>query len=154
MEDEDAEDVQSLLGYPEDSAGGIMTTEFAWVPVGLRAAEALDYLRKSPDAQDDEAMPYVYILDAERHLRGMVSLRDLVMAPLDQPLEEEADESPPVVNALTPQEDVAYLVAKYDLLAVPVVDVETGKMLGIVTVDDAIDTVLPTAWKKRLPRLY
>ncbi|HET89298.1 MAG TPA: magnesium transporter [Chloroflexi bacterium] len=154
MEDEDAEDVQILLGYPEDSAGGIMTTEFAWVPVGLRAAEALDYLRRSPDAQDDEAMPYVYILDEEQHLHGMVSLRDLVMAPPDRSLEEEADDEPPTVEPLTPQEDVAYLVAKYDLLAVPVVDAEMGRMLGIVTVDDAIDIVLPTAWKKRLPRLY
>jgi len=154
MEDEDAEDVQSLLGYPEDSAGGIMTTEFAWAPAGLHAAEALDYLRKSSDAQDDEAMPYVYILDAERHLRGMVSLRDLVMAPPDRPLEEEADDSPITVAPHTSQEDVAYLVAKYDLLAVPVVDAETNEMLGIVTVDDAIDTMLPTAWKKRLPRLY
>ncbi|MDH7485653.1 MAG: CBS domain-containing protein [Anaerolineae bacterium] len=154
MEDEDAEDVQALLGYPEDSAGGIMTTEFAWVPTGLRAAEALEYLRNSPDAQDDEVMPYVYILDGERRLRGVVSLRDLVMAPPDQPLAQRADESPLTVAPLTSQEDVAYLMAKYDLLAVPVVDSQTNEMLGIVTVDDAIDTVLPTAWKKRLPRLY
>lgn len=154
MEDEDAEDVQALLAYPEDSAGGIMTTEFAWVPVGLRAAEALDYLRQSPDAQDDEAMYYVYVLDDERCLRGMISLRDLVLAPPHQPLEEVAEEAPVTVTPLTPQEEVAYLVAKYDLLAVPVVEPETGRMLGIVTVDDAIDTVLPTAWKKRLPRLY
>ena len=154
MEDEDAEDVQALLGYPEDSAGGIMTTEFAWVPAGLRAAEALDYLRGSPDAQEDEAMPYVYILDAERHLHGAVSLRDLIMAPPDQPLDTWADNEPLTVEPHTSQEDVAYLVAKYDLLAVPVVDTATNEMLGIVTVDDAIDTVLPTAWKKRLPRLY
>ena len=154
MQDEDAGDVQALLGYPEDSAGGIMTTEFAWVPTGLRAAEALEYLRGSPDAQDDEVMPYVYILDVERHLRGVVSLRDLVMAPPDQPLAEQSDESPLTVGPLTSQEDVAYLMAKYDLLAVPVVHAETTAMLGIVAVDDAIDTVLPTAWKKRLPRLY
>jgi magnesium transporter len=154
MEDEDAEDVQALLGYPEDSAGGIMTTEFAWVPTGLRAAEALDYLRGSPDAQDDEAMHYVYILDAGRRLRGLISLRNLVMAPPDRPVEEEAEDSPLTVEPYAPQRDVAYLVAKYDLLAMPVVDAGTNKMLGIVTVDDAIDTVLPTAWKKRLPRLY
>lgn len=154
MEDEDAEDVQTLLAYPEDSAGGIMTTEFAWVPVGLRVADALDYLRHSPDAQDDEAMYYVYILDDERRLHGLISLRDLVLASPHQPLVEVAEEATITVTPLTPQEEVAYLVAKYDLLAVPVVEPETGKMLGIVTVDDAIDTVLPTAWKKRLPRLY
>jgi len=154
MEDEDAQDVQSLLGYPEDTAGGIMTTEFAWVPAGLRAAEALEYLRGSPDAQDDEVMPYVYILDAERRLRGMVSLRDLVMAAPDDPLDAWGEDEPLTVEPYTSQEDVAYLVAKYDLLAVPVVDGKSNEMLGIVTVDDAIDTVLPTAWKKRLPRLY
>ena len=58
------------------------------------------------------------------------------------------------MDPYTPQEDVAYVVAKYDLLAVPVVESETGRLLGIVTVDDAIDTVLPTAWKKRLPRFF
>jgi len=154
MEDEDADDVQILLGYPEDSAGGIMTTEFAWVPAGLSVGEALEYLRQSPDAQDDEVMHYVYILDADRRLRGAARLRDLVMAPPDRLLDEDADTSPVTVDPFSSQEDVAYLVAKYDLLALPVVDPETGGMLGIVTVDDAIDTVLPTAWKKRLPRLY
>ena len=154
MEDEDAQEVQTLLGYPEDSAGGIMTTEFAWVPAGLNTSEALAYLRQSPDARDDEAMPYVYILDGERRLRGAVSLRDLVMALPDRPLAGWADESPLTVAPLASQEDVAYLVTKYDLLAIPVLDPETDEMLGIVTVDDAIDTVLPTAWKKRLPRLY
>lgn len=154
MEDEDADDVQTLLGYPENSAGGIMTTEFAWTPAGLGAAEALDYLRRSPHAQDDEVMHYVYILDDDHRLRGLVSLRDMVMSPPDRRLEDEVDNSPLTVTPLTSQEDVAYLVAKYDLLAVPVVDEKTGEMLGIVTVDDAIDTILPTAWKKRLPRLY
>ena len=154
MEEEDAQDVRALLGYPEDSAGGIMTTEFARVPTGLRVGDALAYLRQSPDAQDDEAMYYVYILDTERRLCGATSLRDLVMAEQKDPLDRWVDDSPLTVEPYTPQEDVAYLVAKYDLLAVPVVDNETGEMLGIVTVDDAIDTVLPTAWKKRLPRLY
>ena len=57
-----------------------------------------------------------------------------------------------MVNPLTPQEEAAYLVAKYNLMAVPVIEPETNVMLGIVTVDDALDTVLPTAWKKKLPR--
>jgi magnesium transporter len=154
MEDEEAEDVQALLGYPEDSAGGIMTTEFAWVPAGLSAGEALEYLRTSSEAQDDEVMHYVYVLDAEERLRGMVSLRDLVMAPPDEPMVATIDASPVTVSPLIPQEDVAYLIAKYDLLAIPVVHKDSGLMLGIVTVDDAIDPILPTAWKKRLPRLY
>jgi len=64
------------------------------------------------------------------------------------------DGDPISVSPETPQSEVAYLVAKYDLLALPVVNEETGEMLGIVTLDDAIDSVLPTAYKKRLPRFF
>jgi magnesium transporter len=154
MENEAAADVSTLLGYPENSAGGIMTTEFAWVPTGLHASEALGYLRRSDEARQDESMHYVYVLDRGHHLRHVMTLRDLVMAPPEQLLEEIAEpaDAPVTVTPFTSQQDVAYLVAKYDLLAMPVVDETTQKMLGIVTVDDAIDAVLPTAWKKRLPR--
>ncbi|HOT90233.1 MAG TPA: CBS domain-containing protein [Anaerolineae bacterium] len=154
MEDEDAAEVRSLLAYPEDSAGGIMTTEFAHAPIGLRASELLEYLRRSEDAQDDEAMYYIYLVDEDHRLRGVISLRDLVMAPPDADLTPWIDSDPVTVTPYTPQEEVAYIVAKYDLLAVPVVEPETGVLLGIVTVDDAVDTVLPTAWKKRLPRFF
>jgi len=154
MEDEDAADVRNLLYYPEDSAGGIMTTEFACVPDGLRAGEALEHLRRSPDAQDDEAMYYVYLVDEMRKLSGVVSLRNLVMAPSDASLDKWVEREPVTVDPHTSQEEVAYLVAKYDLLSVPVVDEGSGELLGVVTVDDAIDAVLPTAWKKRLPRFF
>ncbi len=153
MEQEDARDVRTLLAYPEDSAGGIMNTEFAVVPVGLRAREALDYLRSSEQAQEDEAMYYVYVVDDQQRLSGVVTLRDLVMAAPETPLGELIDQDVIAVQPDTSQEEVAYLVAKYDLLAVPVVD-ENGVLLGIVTVDDAIDAVLPTAWKKRIPRFF
>ena len=152
MEDEEAEEVRSLLGYPEDSSGGIMTTEFTWVPEHFTVGEALKFLRSSEDALEDEFMYYVYILDESQKLKGVVSLRDLVTSPLDQPLSKWINDSVVKVYPLTPQEDAAYLIAKYDLMAIPVVEPETDRMLGIVTVDDALDTVLPTAWKKRLPR--
>jgi len=153
MEADEAREVRSLLEYPETSAGGIMTTEFACVPAGLRAGEALEYLRGSDQARDDEAMYYVYVIDQERRLCGVISLRDLVMAPPDSELNDWIERNPIAVKAHTPQEQVAYLVAKYDLLAVPVID-QNRTLLGIVTVDDAIDTVLPTAWKKRIPRFF
>ncbi len=154
MEDDDAAEVRSLLLYPEDSAGGIMTTEFAYAPINLRAGELLDYLRHSEEACDDEVMYYVYLGDEDRHLRGVISLRDLVMASPEADLNQWIDFDPVTVTPYTSQEEVAYTVAKYDLLAVPVVDPENNTMLGIVTVDDAVDVVLPTAWKKRLPRLF
>jgi len=154
MEDDDAEDVRVLLAYPENSAGGIMTTEYAHVPHHLTVQEALEYLRNSEDAHEDEVMYYVYIQDDNHCLCGVVSLRNLVMASPNEELKQWERAELTSVNPLTPQQDVAYLIAKYDLLSVPVVNPENGAMLGIVTVDDAIDTVLPTAWKKRLPRLF
>lgn len=152
MEDEDEEDVRQLLAYPEESAGGIMTTEFAHIPDNYTVEAALSYLRSNEDALEDEFMFYVYILDEKERLKGVVSLRDLVTAPLDSPVSKWFDDSPVVVEPMVSQEETGYLVAKYDLMAIPVVDPDTGKMLGIVTVDDALDTVLPTAWKKKLPR--
>ena len=152
MEDEDEEDVRILLRYPEDSSGGIMTTEFASVPGNFTVEQALQHLRTNEEAKDDEFMFYVYLLDENERLQGVISLRDLVTAPLDQELSMWFDDDPVIVNPLTPQEEAAYLVAKYNLMAVPVIDPESNAMLGIVTVDDAIDTILPTAWKKKLPR--
>jgi len=97
-------------------------------------------------------MFYVYILDENKHLQGVLSLRDLVTAPLEKPLSDWFDEHTVIISPYASQDEAAYLVAKYNLMALPVVDPETNEMLGIVTVDDALDTVLPTAWKKKLPR--
>ncbi len=152
MEDEDEEDVRTLMKYREDSAGGIMTTEFASVPSDFTVEQALHHLRTNEDALEDEFMFYVYILDENKHLKGVLTLRDLVTSPLEKPLSAWFDEHTVTVSPFDSQEEVAYLVAKYNLMAVPVIDPETNEMLGIVTVDDALDTVLPTAWKKKLPR--
>jgi len=153
METEDATDVRKLLTYPENSAGGIMTTEFATIPIGLTVAEALDYLRRSREAFEDEALYYVYLTDPEGRLKGVVALRDLVLASPDTRVAEIAAPDVVTVTALTPQNEVGRVVAKYNLLAVPVVD-ELNVVHGIVTLDDAIDSIIPTAWKKRLPRFF
>ncbi len=151
MEKEEADEVQGLLGYPEDSAGGIMTTEFIAIPESLTASQTIDRLRElEPDA---ETIYYVYVTDEEGRLVGVLSLRDLIVARPDAPIREVMYDEPVAVGLLAGQDEVARVVARYNLLAVPVVDDE-GRLEGIVTVDDAIDTVLPTAWKRRLPRLY
>jgi magnesium transporter len=151
METDEAEEVRELLGYPEDTAGGIMTTEYVAIPEILTATQAIDRLRElEPDA---ETIYYVYVVDAGEHLVGVLSLRDLIVAQPDAIVRGFMRPEPVAVGALTSQEEVAQVVARYNLLAVPVVD-DDGRLLGIVTVDDAIDTVLPTAWKRRLPRLY
>ncbi len=153
MEDEDALDVKKLLTYPEDTAGGIMTTEFATIPMGLTVGEALDYLRRSPAAHEDEALYYVYVVAEMQKLQGIITLRDLVLAAPDVRVRDIMETGFITVHPLRSQREVARLVAKYNLLAVPVVD-DQEVIHGIVTVDDAIDAIIPTAWKKRLPRVF
>jgi CBS domain-containing protein len=151
MESDEKAEVQELLAYPEDVAGGIMTTEFVAVPAHLSAAETIDRLRElEPDA---ETIYYVYVTDDDGRLVGVLSLRDLIVARPETLIADVMIREPVAVGVLAGEDEVAEVVAHYNLLAVPVID-DDGRMAGIVTVDDAIDTVLPTAWKKRLPRLF
>ncbi len=151
MDKKEADELRKLLAHPETSAGGIMTTEYIAVPVGYTAAETLELLRK--EAADVEAIYYLYVVDKERHLLGVCSMRDLIKANPDDKIAAFMKTDPIKVELSTEQEEVARLVAKYNLLAVPVVD-EENVLHGIVTVDDAIDVVVPTAWKRRFPRIF
>jgi len=151
MEDEEAEDVRKLLAYPEDTAGGIMTTDFVAVRPELTAEEAIAVIRET--AHDIETIYYVYVVDEQERLIGVFSLRDLVLAPPKQPVSEFMHRRVVSVKLEDSQDEVAQAVAKYNLLAIPVVDDE-GRLHGIVTADDALDKIIPTAWKKRLPRMY
>jgi magnesium transporter len=151
MEDDEAEDVRRLLSYDEDTAGGIMTTEYASIPPGLTAEQAIDHLRKHAD--EAETIFYVYITDALEHLIGVCSLDRLVLAPPDTPVASIIKTNVVTVDVNDDQDDVAQVVAKYNLLSVPVVD-EHNRLHGVVTADDALDKMIPTAWKKRLPRFY
>jgi len=153
MEHEDATDVQKLLAYPETTAGGIMTTEFVTVPIHLTVKESIDFLRKSAAAEEDEDIYYVYVVDETQKLQGVIALRDLVLGRPDAAVRDIMDSDVISVDPLTPQREVARAVAKYNLLAVPVVD-KDNVLHGIVTVDDAIDAIIPTAWKKRLPHFW
>jgi Mg/Co/Ni transporter MgtE len=151
MEKDEADEVQELLGYEEDSAGGLMTTEFIALEEHITAGGAIDRLRElEPDA---ETIYYVYVTSDEGHLVGVISLRDLIVARPETLIRDVMIDEPVAVVVTASQEEVAEVVAHYNLLAVPVVD-EQNVLMGIVTVDDAIDTVIPTAWKKRLPRVF
>lgn len=151
MEDEEAEDVRKLLTYPEDSAGGIMNTEYFIVPPDFKAEQVMERLRETtPEA---ETIYYLYVADQEEHLLGVFSLRQLVLAQPDAPVTDFMETRVVTVDLMDSQEDCAQVVSKYNLLAVPVVD-EQNRMHGIVTADDALDKIIPTAWKKRLPRFY
>jgi CBS domain-containing protein/sporulation protein YlmC with PRC-barrel domain len=154
MEEDEAQEIRTLLHFPPDSAGGIMTTDYGWIYEGLSVSQAIEFLRSSKEAQDVQDMYYIYVLDNEEQLKGVIYLRDLVMAKPDQLVESLMDNSPVSLSPNADQNEAAYLVAKYNLLSIPVVDNTTHRMLGIVTLDDALDTVLPTAYKKRLPRFF
>lgn len=151
MERDEADDVRKLLAYDVDSAGGIMTTEYIAVPVGLSAEQALAYIRENAD--EAETIFYVYVMESDGRLGGVFSLQDLVLAKPNTPVEAFMHHRVVTVHPAASQEEVAEVVAKYNLLAVPVVDDE-GRLHGIVTADDALDKLIPTAWKKRLPRMY
>jgi len=151
MEKDEAEEVQELMEYDEDTAGGIMTTEFVAVPRTLTAAETIDRLRElEPNA---ETIYYVYVTDADDRLVGVLSLRDLIVAKPNRPIGDFMYDEPVAVRTDASQEEVTELVARYNLLAVPVVD-EAGRLEGIVTVDDAMDTLLPQGSRLRLPHFF
>ncbi|SRR5579875_381560 len=214
MNREDAEEVQELLGYPDDSAGGIMTTEYVSVPSWATVGAVIATMRAQTQAAaadlDDplpNELPEIYVVEedtpparvaapikrtsatrprangaggaantparrdakdthaadftptqpfslwTEGRLVGVVTLRDLLLAYPAQTLEQIMRPVESMAHPLDNERDVARLIADEDLVALPIVD-DAGKMLGIVTVDDAMDVILPTAWKKRIPRRF
>ena len=138
MADDKAEDIRELLAYPSDSAGGLMSTEVATLPAALAAGEAIEALRRLHEHL--EHLSYVYVVDEESRLLGVVSFRELVFARPGTALEEVMVAHPVAVRPDTDREEVADLMQRYNLLAVPVVD-HRGLLLGIVTIDDVIEEV-------------
>jgi magnesium transporter len=137
-EEEEPIDFGDLLKYPEDSAGGIMTTEYISLPADIPVEDAISRLREiAPEA---ETIYYVYVVDEEGHLIGVLSLRDLIASSDGTLLKNIMRRNVISVNAELDQEEVARVVSKYDLLAVPVVD-DQERLLGIITVDDVIDVL-------------
>ena len=128
--------------YPASSAGRVMTTSFIALDEKMTAQEAIDSLRAADDT--DGTILHLYVIDDMRRLRGVVPIRRLVSAPPDSPCGELAIDVPPCVQPEADQEEVARLVARYDLLAIPVTDID-GVMLGVITVDDVIDVITAEA---------
>ncbi len=151
MEKDDADDMRELLSYPEHSAGGIMTPDYAWARLDDTAERAVQRLREQEAKA--ETVYTIYVIDRSDHLRGVFSLRDLLMTPPDRRVRDFMTENPVSVRTDASEEEIANVMAKYNLLALPVVD-EEDVLHGIITIDDAIDLVLPLAWKKRLPRVF
>ena len=142
VDEADRRDIAALVKYPENTAGALMTTDYAWLPAAITVSEALDRLRLQ--APDRETIYYVYVLDDQRKLLGVASLRDLILANRHALIRDLMDSEPVRVKATDDREHVAQEIARYDLLAMPVVD-ESGRLLGIVTHDDVIDVVVQEA---------
>ena len=128
--------INELLKYPEDSAGGVMTTELMALRPDMTVAQAMDVIREN--GFDKETINNCYVADSSRRLVGVVSLRALVLAKnTEEPIEDLMDSNVVSVSTTTDQEDVSKLFEKYGFLAIPVVDAE-NRLVGIVTIDDAI----------------
>lgn len=130
------DDLRRLASHPEGTTGAIMTSDYATLLPGLTAPQALDALRRQ--ASDVETVYYAYVVDDAHRLLGVVSLKDILLARSRQTVAEILEADPVVVGVTAEQEEAADLISRYDLLAIPVVDGE-GRLVGIVTQDDAMD---------------
>jgi CBS domain-containing protein len=179
MEPEEAADVAALLAYDEDSAGRIMTTDFVRVPEHATVGDALAIIRALDEAPDPLLAVYVVsetepetangaettnavgappapLADEEEppiYLHGIVRLRNLILADPHVPLLDVMDEDVPTVHPDESARDAARVLAEYNLLAVPVLD-DARRMIGIVTVDDALAVLLPDVWQRRGVRAF
>jgi len=153
MESKEQADVAELLPYEDDTAGGLMTTEFVTLPRDLTVGEALARLREM--AETPNMIYYLYVTDGEGswQLVGVIALRSLILADPSAPLAEVMRAEFQRAHPDDPATEVAQKIAEYNLLALPVVD-EAGDILGIITVDDAMEILLPKDWRQRLPRLF
>jgi magnesium transporter len=138
----DREDIALLVRQDENTAGGLMTTDYAWLPPNLTATEALDRLRLQ--APESETIYYIFVLDEQHRLLGVVTLRDLILAPRHARISDLMEENAVSVRATDDRDKVAKQMAQYDLIAMPVVD-EQNRMVGIITHDDVIDVVVQEA---------
>jgi magnesium transporter len=151
MEDQEQADVAELLPYEDDTAGGLMTTEFVTLPRDLTSGEALARLREM--AETPNMIYYLYVVEGEGSwsLVGVIALRNLILADEQMPLADVMRTDIQTAHPKEPANEVAQRIAEYNLLALPVVD-ETGDILGIITVDDAMEILLPKDWRQRLPK--
>jgi magnesium transporter len=149
MDAETAHDLRELVRYGDHTAGGLMTTDYMWIYPHRTIAATIEKIREI--APETEFIYYLYVTDQADKLLGVLSLRTLLLAAPDATVDDVMTSDIVSVGADTTAEDVASIIARYDLLACPVLDAD-GRMQGIVTVDDAIDAIIPEKLKRKLPR--
>ncbi|HEY5650425.1 MAG TPA: CBS domain-containing protein, partial [Acidimicrobiia bacterium] len=138
LEDDAADEIRDLLTFAPDSAGGLMTTDIAALPIGITAGEAIERLRQLHEELED--LSYVYIIDEAEHLIGVLSFRDLVFNRPGVGLDEVMIHNPISVQTDTDREVVAELTQRYNLFGIPVVSSQ-GRLVGMVTHESVLETV-------------
>jgi magnesium transporter len=153
MEDEEKADVAELMAFEHDTAGGLMTTEFVTFPRNLSVGEAIRSLREM--AETPNMIYYMYVVEEAGSWKicGLISLRSLILADPTKKLEDVMRTEFRFAHPSESAEEAAQTIAEYNLLALPVIDDE-GDIAGIVTVDDAMEILLPKNLQRRLPRLF
>ncbi len=142
VDEADRRDIANLVRQGENTAGALMTTDYAWLPPNLSASEALDRLRLQ--APESETIYYIFILDDQRRLTGVLSLRNLILAPRHALVRDVMEDQVVSVRAGDDRDTVAKTMAQFDLIAMPVLD-EQNRMVGIITHDDVMDVVVQEA---------
>lgn len=132
------DEIRKMLSYPDNSAGSIMTTEYASLPENVTVSEALSRLRQQ--APDSETIYYVFVVDDTRRLHGVITLRELILARPSALLSEVMRRELIAVRVSDDREQAARMIAKFDLIALPVLD-EENRLVGIITHDDVLDVV-------------
>jgi len=145
MRPESSARIKRILNYPEESAGAIMETFFISVPDSYTAQETIDLLRKI--APSSEKIYHIYVVDGEKHLQGVLSIRRLLTSPCETRVSEIMSREVIHVKTSTSKEDIAKAIVKYDLFVLPVVNDE-NILRGIVTADDVLSEIMPKAWKR------
>ncbi|MEN8700553.1 magnesium transporter [Bacillus infantis] len=142
MKQEESQIVQSIMNYPPETAGRIMTNRFVWIPESYTVSETVAKMKSF--AVFSETINYLYVIDGEKRLTGVVSYRDLILAEPHEQIKDIMFRRVISVQAETDQEEAAMLIERYDFLALPVVE-ENDRLVGIITVDDIIDVVIREA---------
>jgi CBS domain-containing protein len=150
MQPEDAADVKELLAYDEETAGGIMTTEFISIPETMSAEQTIQRLREC--APKAESIYYVYVTDENNRLVGVISLRDLIVSEPGRLVSQFMVKNVRAVHTGYPADEVAHIFNRYNLLALPVTS-EDGELEGIITVDDMMERLLPPEKRRKLPQV-
>jgi magnesium transporter len=151
METEDAEEVKDLLSYEDDTAGGLMTTELLDFSPDTTVDEALANIRLL--VPDVEFIYYIYVVDDDDHLLGVVSLRRVLTSPLDMKLSDLMTQNMKYVHLDAEMKEIAQLISKYDFIAVPVLD-EEKRIRGVITVDDIIDLYIPNPTRRKKRKAF